>query len=61
MQTLTRSRLKRLEDNGFTVFYCGTNYAFVRKWSKYSSMLKARFPIYVLVKVKNQNENGEAL
>ena len=53
MQTLTRSRLKRLDDNGFTVFYCGARYAFVRKWSKCSSMFKAKFPIYVLVKVKD--------
>lgn len=53
MQTLTHSRLKRLDDNGFTVFNCGTCYAFVRKWSKYSSMFKAKFPIYILVKVKD--------
>lgn len=53
MQILTRSRLKRLDDNGFTVFNCGAHYAFVRKWSKCSSMFKAKIPIYVLVKIKD--------
>lgn len=53
MQTLTRSQLKRLDDFGFPVFYRGKDYAFVRKWSKYAPIFKARFPIYILVKVKD--------
>lgn len=51
MQVLTHSRLQHLDDNGYTVYRFGKHHAFVRKWSKYSSMFKARFPIYVLVKV----------
>lgn len=51
MQALTQSRLQRLDNNGYTVYRFGKHHAFVQKWSKCSSMLKARFSIYVLVKI----------
>ena len=55
MQTLTKGRLKRLDDNAFCVHYIGKRFAFVRKWSKWNSK-KGWIPLYVLVKVKEDAE-----
>lgn len=52
MQTLTKERLERLDNNGFCVFYIGKHFAFVRKWSKINQHLKGKIPFYVLVRIK---------
>lgn len=54
MQTLTKERLKRLDDNAFCVHYIGKRFAFVRKWSKWNCK-KGWIPLYVLVRVKEED------
>lgn len=53
MQTLTKERLKRLNDNAFCVHYIGKRFAFVRYWSLWNHK-KGWIPFYVLVRVKEE-------
>lgn len=54
MYTLTKERLKYLNDNAFYVHYIGKRFAFVRKWSKWNCK-KGWIPLYVLVRVKEED------
>lgn len=52
MRILTKERLDRLSDNGYTVLHFN-HYALVRKYSRFcsSSWLKRHCPFYSLVKI----------
>ena len=58
MITLTPERIKRLSENGYTVFRIGQKCTFVRLYSRFcsSSFLKRHCIVYKLVKVGEGDE-----